>query len=150
MAATDFHEPFWLAIAAAAPIIGLASSVTAEQTVRRSESDIGLASPEVAGTLPIPNVTYWICYTNILLQAVALTFALWCLGTMRDHLAWGRQIAGVMVVLGMGLVLAPAVWTTTRIYRPAVAARKQARRKAGRAGGDGDPSRPPDNPPQTS
>jgi hypothetical protein len=53
-------------------------------------------------------------YINILLQAVALFFALYCLGTAHDHLGWGRQIAAVMAVLGMGLVLAPARLTLHR------------------------------------
>jgi hypothetical protein len=161
MAATDFHD-FWLAIAAAAPVIGLASAVTAEktvtaeETVRQSERDIGRASTEAASTLPIPNVTYWICYTNIGLQAVALAFALYCLGTEHD-LAWGHLIAGGIAVLGMFLVLAPAVWTTTRIYPSSKAARMWAelkakwdKPKAGRAGGDGDQSGPSDDSSQAS
>lgn len=117
MAVPDFHETFWVAIAAAAPVIGLASAVNLDQAVRRSESDIERATREGKDPPPIPNASYAMSYINILLQAVALLFALYCLGTAHDHLGWGRQIAAVMAVLGMGLVLAPAWWTTTRMYR---------------------------------
>ena len=117
MAAPDFHEIFWAAIAAAAPVIGLASAVNVDHTVRRSEREMERATRKRTDPPPIPNASYWMSYINIGLQAVALLFALYCLGTFHDHLGWGRQIAAAMAFLGMVLVLAPAWWTTTRLYR---------------------------------
>lgn len=154
MTVPDFHETFWVAIAAAAPVIGLASAVNLDQAVRRSESDIERATREHKDPPPIPNASYAMSYINILLQAVALFFALYCLGTAHDHLGWGRQIAAVMAVLGMGLVLAPAWWTTTRMYRKnnwwtktRMYRRYKNKRHSRAEGGDGHgPADPPSTP----
>jgi hypothetical protein len=152
-----FHHDFWVAIAAAAPIIGLASIVNVDHTVRRSEREIRRAHKENTDQPPIPNAAYWTSYINIVLQAFALALALYCLGTFQDHIAWGRQIAGVMAVVGMVLVLAPPWWATTRIYGQSMAAHmwtglkaKWAKPKAGQAGGDGDQLQSSDDSSQAS
>jgi hypothetical protein len=141
MAVTDVQETFWVAIAAAAPVIGLASAVNLDQAVRRSERDIRRAIKKRKDLPPIPNVSYAMSYINIGLQTVALLFALYCLGTTYDP-GWGRLIAGAMAVLGMGLVFAPAWWTTTRIYGPY----KNKRHSRAESGDGHSPADPPSTP----
>jgi hypothetical protein len=76
MAAPDLHDSFWVAIAAAAPVIGLASAVTAEQTTRRAERNVERAQRRGTKLSGRPRFTYTITYGNIALQTVALALAL--------------------------------------------------------------------------
>jgi uncharacterized membrane protein YbhN (UPF0104 family) len=107
MAAEQFNDPFWVAIAAAAPIIGLASVVTADQQmralVRTLDQMITRGRQPPGGLLS----AFVFSYVNWFLQAVALLVALLSLGYHFDFLPKGLIVA--MEFLGMMLVMMPTV-----------------------------------------
>ena len=108
-AVPDLHESFWIAIAAAAPIIGLASTVTADQLVRRNERVIEQAIRDHKELPDAQTGPFIIASCNILLQAGLLGLALYCLGNHYDSSPW-RVIGLVAAVGGVLLVFLPTMW----------------------------------------
>ena len=113
MATMADHAEFWLAIAAAAPIIGLASAVTAEQTVGRAERNVEQAGEHKQPLQGRRRLVYAFTYINLALQAGALALALYSLG---DHELGVRLLAACLVVAGLLLVFLPTWATTWRVY----------------------------------
>jgi hypothetical protein len=107
--APDLHEAFWVAIATAAPVIGLAAAVTAEQAARRGERTLSAGRPAPH----FSPVTLTTIYANIVLQTSALAFALYSLGTHNDGTT-SRVFAGSAIVLGMFLIFLPSYVSTLR------------------------------------
>jgi hypothetical protein len=132
----DLHETFWVAIATAAPVIGLASAVTAEQTARRTERAVERAQKEGSPPPRTPVVAYTTTYGNIMLQTVALAFAIYSLGTHHD-LPSARVLVGLLTVAGMVLVFLPSwVYAVRNYFRTHPIARRRDP-AAGGAGGTG-------------
>ena len=132
----DLHEAFWVAIATAAPVIGLASAVTAEQTARRSERAVERAQKEGKGPPRTPVAAYTTTYGNIMLQTVVLAIALYSLGTHHDK-ASVRVFVGLLTVAGMVLVFLPSWVGAVRNYFRAHPIARRHDAAAGGAGGAG-------------
>jgi hypothetical protein len=115
MATPDLHEAFWVAIATAAPVIGLASAVTAEQTARRTERAVERALKEDWRQPRTPVFAYTITYGNIMLQTVVLAIALYSLGTHHDG-SGTRVTAALLTLAGMVLVFLPSWINAVRLY----------------------------------
>jgi hypothetical protein len=106
-------KDFWVAIAAAAPIIALASAVTAENAVGRAERNVELAGKRKQLLQGRRKLVYWFTYINGVLQAGALALALYSLGFRELGV---RLLAFCLVVAGLLLVFLPTVTTTWRVY----------------------------------
>ena len=109
MAAADFNDPFWVAIAAAAPVIGLASVVSLERVIRSRERYTELVAKQGQTPVPgYPQLAFYASYGNVLLQTFVLFAALTSLDQQADR--WTRSTATTATVVGMVLVLcAPAL-----------------------------------------
>jgi hypothetical protein len=119
MAAPDLHQSFWVAIAAAAPVLGLASAVTADQSVRRIERAVERANRDRTGMPRIERAPFWVATSNIMLQAGLLGLALHCLSANYDSSRW-RLIAAVAAVGGVFLVFLPTMWGALHGYGVAI------------------------------
>jgi hypothetical protein len=108
MAADQFHDTFWVAIATAAPVIGLASAVTADQLVRRSERAADRAESHGLQLPPLRMGAFWFAYTNIIAQSIILFVALVTLSNRVDG-GLGRFSAALIEFLGMLMVFTPTV-----------------------------------------
>src|SRR5690349_15881745 len=102
MAAEQFNTEFWVAVAAVAPVIALAASVTADHAVKELRRGLKRA----AGSGPAPRhrglgAGYWISYINMSAQAVALLLALTSLDSRQKNV-----IPGIAVVLEFAGLLA--------------------------------------------
>lgn len=116
MAAEEFNKEFWLATAAAAPVIGLAAAVTAQQIWDRAKklaAEKGVPAGRSLGS------TWYVVNINVAIQAVALAFALSSLSVHVDQIP--RVLSGIFVVGGMFLVL----WPLT--LAPGIESRRRAR-----------------------
>jgi hypothetical protein len=113
MAAEQFNHEFWVAVATAAPVIGLASAVTADQVVRRYEREQERKGRDSTPAPAAKDPVSWIAYSNIGLQTVALGFALLSLSDRRDLVPTAVPVA--MEILGMILVFLP---TVVNLFRP--------------------------------
>jgi|SRR5215472_10641155 len=109
----DLHQSFWIAIATAAPIIGLASAVNADQAIRRAERAIELLFREGTPLSGSQTSPFIIASCNILLQAGLLGLALYCLGSRYDSSPW-RVVGAAAAVGGVFLVFLPTVWPLLR------------------------------------
>jgi hypothetical protein len=132
----DLHEAFWVAIATAAPVIGLASAVTAEQTARRSERAVERAQKEGGPPPRTPVVAYSTTYGNIMLQTAVLSLALSSLSFHQDR-SIIRFTAFFLTVVGMALVFLPSWVSAVRTYSRAAAMARRHDAAAGGAGGAG-------------
>jgi hypothetical protein len=107
------HAEFWLAIAAAAPIIGLASAVTAEQNIVRLERNVELAGEGKQLLQGHRRLVWTSTILNLVLQAGALGLALYSLGVRELGV---RLPAACLVIAGLLLVFLPTWTTTVRVY----------------------------------
>ena len=108
MAAEQFNDPYWVAIAAAAPVIGLASAVIVGQLVdeRNRDRDRTPAGTPVSQK-PSWTRALWISYLNLFLQVGILGIALQCLSDRTDLVP--RGLATTITQLSMLLVLVPSL-----------------------------------------
>jgi hypothetical protein len=102
MAAEQFNDSFWLAVAAAAPVIGLAAAVTADQAIRRSDRAIhGAATIDLRLVKSLRRILI-VSAVNIGVQGATLLNALISLSRRADFQSRNWNIA--FVSLGMVLV----------------------------------------------
>ncbi len=110
--APPFHESYWLAIAAAAPIIALANQITLTETLRTREffkrvlRSSGL--PDAIRDIVKPgqratSYAYWIGGLNMMMQGLVLVLALASLSELRDALP--MILGGIGVAGGIGLIV---------------------------------------------
>ena len=106
MSASDFNDPYWVAVAAAAPVIGLAAAVSGEQLTRRVERVREVAARKGDPRPDLPSI-FWLHYFNILAQAVVLFGALWSLSHTEDFGV--KPVAMWVIVLGLVAVFVPSL-----------------------------------------
>jgi hypothetical protein len=107
MAAEQFNDPFWVAIAAAAPVIGLATLVSAERAARAFER-AGERAPEEGSRRPrFPGLAFWYTGINVVAQSAVLVMALSSLATRMD--ARPKIIPTLIEAFGMGTTFLPAL-----------------------------------------
>jgi len=106
MAAEKFNDTFWAAIAAAAPVIGLAAAVTMQQNWDRATKR---ASKEGAFPAKFLGATYVVAFVNVLLQTFALGLALESLSKRED--LFGKRVAIYLEWIGMFLIFLPIVFS---------------------------------------
>jgi hypothetical protein len=126
-AAVSFHESFWVAVAAAAPIIALANQVTVtdslgmqrtfESVLARNPSDI-IRKVAKQGIKATRNA-YWVAYTNLFAQATMLIFALSSLQFGNDLFSLPASVS--VEAIGLALILATSIFSgTVRASRAAL------------------------------
>jgi hypothetical protein len=119
--AADFNMPFWIAIATAAPVIGLATAVTADQAVKSYER----ATERALSANEEPPRFRWldlgVAYFNVIVQSVVLWAALASLSISKD--ASPRQLVIAIEVISLLIVFLPSYVGAGR----AIAARRQKR-----------------------
>jgi len=112
MAAAGFNDSFWVAVAAAAPVIGLASVVAMER-VARSIVRYG-EQREKMGKAPLPQgnpvAALRIAVGNVGVQALALGIALTNLSDRADVMP--RTAATIVTAAGLAAVAVGVIVTT--------------------------------------
>ena len=111
-----YHEAFWVAAAAAAPVIALANQVTlSDSLATRRFFSIALSDNKLQGKVQSEarrglrglNAAFWLGYLNLGLQGVVLGLALFSLGDGHDYWLW--QSAAGIVTLGLFAILATSM-----------------------------------------
>jgi hypothetical protein len=107
MATAGFNDQFWVAVAAAAPVIGLSSVVAADQAVKALERARDRARQGTQGQQPpkSPGPAFWVTYFNILVQAGALAAALRSLSGRTNTMPMALAI--FIEFFGMVLIFVP-------------------------------------------
>jgi len=91
------HESFWVAVAAASPIIALANQITLTDPFRGLRQ---LPSPGVmAGRAAV--TSYFVGGANLLAQAAALGIALVSLAASEDAFSWAVGLAVTLEIVGL-------------------------------------------------
>jgi hypothetical protein len=99
-----YHESFWVAVAAAAPVIALSATVLITENAKlgvRAITEFGYSFWE--HTQKAGLITVWIGILNILFQGFALWFALQSLANGKD--SGPTYFAIVAVVSGLVLIV---------------------------------------------
>jgi hypothetical protein len=110
-----YHKDFWLAVAAAAPIIALATQVAVTQSfgsafffrrVRR-RSTSAEARRFAARGWKVAVIGYFVSYGNVVMQGVALAIALVSLDRGEDYTQ--TATASLLLILGLIVVIISAL-----------------------------------------
>ena len=126
MAAADFNMPFWVAIAAAAPVIGLATAVTADQAVKSNERLVERAAHEHWPMMPgFRWFDLVVAYLNVAVQSLIIFAALTSLSTSHDYFSrkwmiWIETVSLVIVFLPSYISAARTVLIRARLQRAGI------------------------------
>ena len=104
-----YHEAFWTAAAAAAPVIALAAIVSLTDTARPlgphmfGQESYKIGADKLGALRWLLWLGYGVGFANLVLQALTLLFALQSLAAGHDRVRLG--FAEVTATLGIGLLL---------------------------------------------